>query len=48
MWVSSHVAISGNERADQEAKNATSDLNLAIHNDAVPHTDARHVIRKLF
>ena len=43
-WTPSHVSISGNENADKEAKAASVDQNVQIHN-SVPHRDLYALIK---
>ena len=44
-WVSSHCNVSGNERADREAKAAATDLTIPMHNEAIPYENMRAIIK---
>jgi len=41
MWISEHIEIEGNEKADTEAKKAAKDLTLSLSHNYKPLTSAR-------
>ena len=44
-WVPSYCNVSGNERADREAKAAATDLTIPMHSEAIPYEDMRAIIK---